>query len=556
MSEQLPGADPSAVEPVRTPEPDDEALRRVRAADPAAGAAPDPARLAATLRAATGVDVGDLTAADDPASRTVGAGPALAAAHRRWSVRQRPARWWQVAAVVAALAVVGGGGYALGARTDGGSAAVGGSTPLPAIALGGGAQRSGAESAAGTSSGAASSLAVGAPSTAVRWGSRTVFTASGLSTAGGSAAAYAFDAASVVSADTVRRVAKVLALSGEPQAQWGTWTVGALDGTGPALRLSGDGMATLSYDDPAWDPWTCVGDKASAAAGACGRTGGAPAPTGDAAVAKVRNLLTSLGVDLTGAQAHVASQPSKVQDATGATVPAADRVVVTFSQVVEGQLTGVSWSATLVGSGVQSLWGPLAPLVDLGRYQVVSPAAAAARLNDPRFGAFMSGPVPLAADGSGAEAATGAASVAAPSTAVGAAASGTPAAETPAAGTAAAGTAGTGTGTAEPGVVVVAPTPGATSVPATTAVPGGGPVPAPSATLPPVAPSTPKAGGAIAWPVRQVTLVSARLGLAVTTLPSGAAVLVPSYLLTDSDGGTWSVIAVADSQLDMTAPSR
>lgn len=580
MSEKLPGWTPSdgsvppdvpsAPEPTVGDDPafegdpalhDGPAFDRLRGADPAAGAAPDAARLAATLRAATGVDVGHTDVA-------TGSGPAAEVARRRWRPAAAP-RWLQVAAAVAALAVVGGGAYALGGRTGGSSTA--GATPLPAIALGGpqvgGPQRAGADMAApanGAASGSASSSSIAVPAPGRWWGSRTVFTASGLSTTGGTGTARAFDAASVVSADTVRRAAKVLGVAGEPRAQWGTWTVGTLDGRGAVLTLSGDGMATLSYSDPAWDPWTCAGEKAAANASVCGPNAAA-APTGDAAVAKVGALFHALGVDLTGTTVQVGGPQKPVMDGAGATVPTAGRETVTFSQVVDGQLTGVTWSATLVGSGVQSLWGPLAPLVDLGRYQVVSPAAAVERLNDPRFGAFGGGPMPMAAggvqvDSGAAEPAVGSATSGAvpppDAASTGSATSGAvpsqvqPSVTAPSAAASSAstesgssGSATSGTATAGPGIVAPAP--------ATT--PGAEPTPAPSSTVPPVAPTTPSAGSAIAWPVRHVTITSARLGLAVTTLPSGASVLVPTYQLTDAEGGTWSVIAVVDAQLDLNA---
>ncbi|OZB48258.1 MAG: hypothetical protein B7X40_07615 [Cellulomonas sp. 14-74-6] len=566
MSEKLPGWTPSdgSVPPDVPPAPEptvgdepaskddpasngDPAFDRLRGADPAAGAAPDAGRLAATLRAATGVDVGRTEVA-------TGSGPAAEAARRRWRPTAAP-RWLQVAAAVAAFAVVGGGAYALGGRTAGSSTA--GATPLPAIALGGpqvgGPQRAGADVAApanGAASGSASSSSIAVPAPGRWWGSRTVFTASGLSTTGGTGTARAFDAASVVSADTVRRAAKVLGVPGEPRAQWGTWTVGTPDGKGAVLTLSGDGMATLSYSDPAWDPWTCTGEKTAANASVCGPNVAA-APTGDAAVAKVRALFHALGVDLTGATVQVGQPEKPVQDGAGATVPTAGRETVMFSQVVDGQLTGVTWSATLVGSGVQSLWGPLAPLVDLGRYQVISPAAAVERLHDPRFGAFGGGPVPMAAGGvqvdSGVEdpaigSATSGAVPPPDAASTGSATSGAvppqvqPSVTAPAA-------ASSGTATAGPGVIAPAPA----------VTPGAEPTAAPSSTVPPVAPTTPSAGSAIAWPVRRVTITSARLGLAVTQLPSGAAVLVPTYQLTDAEGGTWSVIAVVDAQLDLNA---
>ena len=54
-------------------------------------------------------------------------------------------------------------------------------------------------------------------------------------------------------------------------------------------------------------------------------------------------------------------------------------------------------------------------------------------------------------------------------------------------------------------------------------------------------------------PSRRSRSSSARLGVALTTLPTGASVLVPTYELADADGVTWSVIAVVDDQLDFAA---
>lgn len=64
-------------------------------------------------------------------------------------------------------------------------------------------------------------------------------------------------------------------------------------------------------------------------------------------------------------------------------------------------------------------------------------------------------------------------------------------------------------------------------------------------------PATPSAGTPLSWPVHRVHIVSARLGLASQWQPDGSVLVVPAYELTDADGGTWSVIAVADTKLDL-----
>lgn len=63
-------------------------------------------------------------------------------------------------------------------------------------------------------------------------------------------------------------------------------------------------------------------------------------------------------------------------------------------------------------------------------------------------------------------------------------------------------------------------------------------------------PATPTDGTSVSWPVNEVEIVSARLGLASQWQPDGSVLIVPAYEFTDSDGGAWSVIAVADPMLD------
>ncbi|GAA1764046.1 hypothetical protein [Agromyces humatus] len=66
-------------------------------------------------------------------------------------------------------------------------------------------------------------------------------------------------------------------------------------------------------------------------------------------------------------------------------------------------------------------------------------------------------------------------------------------------------------------------------------------------------PATPTEGTSLAWPVNEVEIVSARLGLASQWQPDGGVLVVPAYEFTDADGGTWSMIAVDDSMLDFAS---
>ncbi|MGW2093774.1 hypothetical protein [Promicromonospora sukumoe] len=60
----------------------------------------------------------------------------------------------------------------------------------------------------------------------------------------------------------------------------------------------------------------------------------------------------------------------------------------------------------------------------------------------------------------------------------------------------------------------------------------------------------PEPGGPIAWPVEDVTIVSAALTEVRYTLPGGAVLLVPAYDLADAAGSTWTVLAVDEELLD------
>ncbi|GIG40870.1 hypothetical protein [Cellulomonas phragmiteti] len=482
-----PSGAPDAAAPA-TDAPTDAAVARVRAADPASDAVPDTARLHARLTDATGVPLAAAAPATDE----------LAAARAR---RAGPARWLQVAAVAAGVALVGGGGYAVGAAGAGEPSA-------PPIALQGAGGAAGAPELATADMAGADARSMMAPG----WfGGRTVFSGSGLAGAAGSGRAWAFDATAAATSATAARVAEVLGVTGEPRQEWGQWVVGTNDGTSATVQVGVDGQASMWFYDRAWDPSVCTSgvpetlDGAGSAGSAGAAEQGVPepdvaveplpapglpqdpapadpsvcdpaaTPTGDAATAAARDLMGRLGVDTAGYEFTVFED-------TG--VPGL--VSVTGAQVVDGTQTGLGWSVQLAGTGVQSVSGPLATLVELGTYDHVSADEAVERLNDPRFGASYGGMVPLAARAEGAVADD----------------------------------------------VVTLPA-----------------EPAAEPTVPPV----PSAGDPVAWPVQHVTITGARLGVTLLTTPTGATLLVPAWELSDADGGTWSVVAVVEDQLDLSA---
>lgn len=162
-------------------------------------------------------------------------------------------------------------------------------------------------------------------------------------------------------------------------------------------------------------------------------------------------------------------------------------ISVAANQVLDGNRTGTAWWASFTGAGLQSLSGSLATLVELGDYPVVGAEEAVSRITDPRFGTLNAYSI-LAAENV------------------------------------------RDTAVAESGVAegtAIAPVP---------------------STDPPVPPA---AGAAVPWPVEDVAITSAELGVAQYTTPDGAALLVPAWVLSADDGRSWTVLALAADVLDM-----
>lgn len=368
-------------EPARpaVPEPDTaralDVVARLRAADPAAGAEPGDGLWAAV---AARVEARADASPDELAARRA----------RRWTTW--PARAAGAAAV--ALLIGGGGGYAIGAAGSGGTEE---DPAAPVIMLGDGAgpaadaQSFPAESGAGSTTEALPAPGGGADERSVYWFGHAVFTSSGLSEEGGSAPAWGFDPAAGFTEERVAAAAAALGVPGAPTRSDGFWTVGPTDGSGPAVSVYSDGVVSLNYYDPGKDPWACpvLGTEEQRKAeeadpsltvipepDPCVARDLGPAPAGETATAIVSEVMAALGVDPSGLELVAENYGDEMWS------------YVSAFQVVDGQRTGVVWSGMLTGAGLQSFYGPLAPLVELGDYAVISPAAAVERLSDPRFG--------------------------------------------------------------------------------------------------------------------------------------------------------------------------
>ncbi|MEL4317786.1 hypothetical protein WJX64_02085 [Leifsonia sp. YIM 134122] len=443
---------------------------RLRAADPAAEVEPRAGFVDEVIAAATGGVPDSEAATDDPAGE-----PAPVTDLGTERVRRRP-RWIPIAAVAASIAIFGAAGYAVGASTGGTSTLADGAAPPISLQ---GAPQGAAEGAADSgvapnvpAAGAApESRKMAAGSTAdMMYPSgfgRNDFTSSGLSTAGGSAPGYAFDARAASNVETVSALAAAFGLEGVPELKDGAWYVGSQDGTAPGLSVYLDGTLSFSYSDPVANPWNC---KETDETGACVPTGDGTVPGEEAAIESLRSVIAATGRD-----------PEAFQYSSETWEGSLTRTAQAWP-VVDGQRVDQPWTLELATAGIVNSYGGLATIVPLGDYEVVSEQEAFERLSDPRFGAQMTNlPIAMRATDAGISAE------------------------------------------------------------------GDAPVEWVPPTEPPAMPSS---GAALAWPVNQVDIVSARLGLASQWQPDGSVVVVPAYELTDAEGGTWSVIAVADEMLD------
>lgn len=459
----------------------DEAFDRLRSSDPAATAEPDLAVIRAAVSSKVAASAGD-GSADDPVSAAGAAGALQDASSEQTGVtdlaaaraRRRPTRWLQVAAAAVGVVAVGTAGYAVGAQGD------------EADVTARGAERAAAEAPAGPSA-ADEQQSLGAPSTmegadsavqsdrsmiAPFGGMRTLFTAVGLGDEPGSATAYGYDSTAAFTPEKTSAIAALVGLDGTPELVYGAWHLGSTDWTGPTLDVQPDAATSFYYSDPTQDPWV-EGSTAVAVDAAT-------------ATAQLSDMMTTLGVD-------PAAYTLTVEDTGTQNV-----TTVTGYPVTGPGSTGQAWQLSVSSEGVYSLSGTLAPLVDLGTYDVVGPTTAVARLTDPRFGATPDYSILADQPSARVEGVT-------------------PEMVDP----------GLGVDSAE--------------------------VPSDDPAAVPTVPPTPTAGTSFSWPVDEVAITGAELTTTTIYAPDGSVALVPAYRLTGDDGSGWTVVAVAEEHLDFAA---
>lgn len=357
---------------------EDEAIARIRAADPATWHVTD----LSALRRAVDARVGGDAAADAPQAPEPPEVPTLPHESRgtdelaaRRARRSRRNAWL---AGVAASVVVGASGYLAGVSGIGaGMSGTGGgedaedAAAQSAAGEGGAADGEAMEEQAQDDAVASDGVATEDADTMLAT-SRAVFVASGLPDEAGTAEAFAYDPTGVASASRAEEIATGLGIAGDAVEQDGAWTVTGDDGR--VVQVYADGVASVSYLDPALDPWACAVSSSDVSDPDAGELGSCATAEPTDPVGAARDFLTTIGVDVAGLEL---------------VVDHAEQGVATVGGYVDGvdRTAGPQWTITVVADGVYSAWGGLAPRTSLGSYDVISAADAVDRLMDPRFGA-------------------------------------------------------------------------------------------------------------------------------------------------------------------------
>ncbi|ANJ26533.1 hypothetical protein [Agromyces aureus] len=468
---------------------------RLRAADPAAGVEPR-AGFVDGVVAAAAADAGTMGAstADGSAAPGAPAAPAAPVADLGAERARRRPRWIPVAAVAASLVVFGGAGYALGAANDGSSNLAGGAAP--AISLqgvsGGAAPEVAVGADARAGAGAGAAQKMSADSMAPYAFGRNEFSSSGLGTTSGTAAGYGYDPRAASNVETVGGLAAALGVEGTPVLANGSWTVGSQDGTSASLTVGLDGTLSFSFYDPTLDPWSCP-------ANGDGSTGSGGIVGGDA-VDPATDPSIEPGIVEPCQPTGTAPSEATAIDALRSVISATGRDADAFeytSQTWEGSVTRTAQAWPVIdGQRLDQSW--TAEVSEEGLLNAYGALAEVVPIGDYEIVSEQTAFERLSDPRFGAQM------------------------------------------TALP----ILYREGAVTDATTEWVPP---------TEPPAAPTS---GASISWPVNQVEIVSARLGLASQWQPDGSVLVVPAYEFTDAGGGIWSVIAVADSKLDFSTTTE
>jgi hypothetical protein len=310
--------------------------------------------------------------ADELVARTTGpdaeaTGESASAADIAAQGTRRP-RWQAIAAVAASVLLVGAAGYGLGATAGMKNIAGAGSPPASLQTGESSENRTDGAREPGVGAGAADQTITDSiyPSGV----GRNSFSASGLSSTVGTAAAYAFDPNAGSIPEKLAPLAAALGVTSPAELREAGWSAGPQDGSAPNLTVSLDGMLSFYYQNPLINPWLC-----SDGAEACQPVG--EAPSEEAAIGTLRSLLSASGRNpaLFEFTSHRwEGSPTRTAEAR---------------PVIDGHRIDQAWSAEVAEAGVVSANGAVADVIGLGGYPVVSEQEGFERLSNPRFGGSM-----------------------------------------------------------------------------------------------------------------------------------------------------------------------
>jgi hypothetical protein len=238
--------------------------------------------------------------------------------------------------------------------------------------------------------------------------------------------------------------------------------------------------------------YNSVNGAGNSVTGACIPVTATTSPSRSAALVTSQKVLTATGLS---AQSYrwVVGAPSNGYVSVTAVAKVGGKELVNTTTSLDP-----NWQFTVVaGNKVSRVSGALAPVVSLGDYKIVSATAGVARLNDSTYRAQTS--------------LQGA-----------------------------------------PDVIPVLSTSVASGGVAISASPEAGlpSMSSGSARLP----AAPTPGSKVAWPVTNVSITKVGLSVAPYLQPNGAVVVMPTYVMTASDGTRYYVIAVDSASLDTGAP--
>lgn len=214
------------------------------------------------------------------------------------------------------------------------------------------------------------------------WGGRQHFTVPAFDTSSAETTVYALDGSSSFVPETVSRAAQILGVPGDlvPNEYGGGWSVGDGWSGRPVVSLNSWGGSEIWFNSGLRDPVSeCVEQTTDATPPPgmdwesiyqeCRRT--TPQPDPEQAGAWMGIVLDAFGIDEDDVTIEILDDEFKFENT----------LTVLASRVADGMATPISIHMIMSHEGIISAGGSLGDLLPLGGYRIVSPAAAAERLN-------------------------------------------------------------------------------------------------------------------------------------------------------------------------------